>query len=390
MQGLPTASQETCLPLSPIVQPGCAERAENPSGDEEDGTGVPACIVATPCHRSAADRPRCDPVDRRSYGGFIMNIYCLRRAPLAALLMSCSWRAAGVESATDGGLGSDDLGEVVVVANRAPEPLSKVGNSVTVLTDADIKDSQFVMVSDLLAQTPGLNVARVGVGQVTSIFIRGAESDQTAVLIDGVQINNPASPGGGYDFGNLLTGGLGRIEILRGSQSTLYGSQAMGGIISVMTAEPAAPLSGGLTVEGGSHNTGEGTVMVGGKDDRLLWQFTGSWLGTSGIPGFDQRYGGTRDCASQIGVASGRVRYDLTPDFDVDLRAYYTQARTDFDGYDTPSGNFGDDSEYTKSDQLVGYAGLTWHSADRTLSHRVAYQYTDTELRNYDPNAPEN
>src|SRR5271165_2279086 len=160
-----------------------------------------------------------------------MKISCLRRAPLAALLLAYSWRAQGVESAADGGLGSDDLSEIVVVANRAPEPLSKVGNSVTVLTDADIKDSQFVMVSDLLAQTPGLSVARVGVGQVTSVFIRGAESDQTVVLIDGVQINNPASPGGGYDFGNLLTGGLGRIEILRGSQSTLYGSQAMGGII---------------------------------------------------------------------------------------------------------------------------------------------------------------
>jgi vitamin B12 transporter len=287
--------------------------------------------------------------------------------------------------------GGDSLDEVVVVANRAPEPLSKVGNSVTVLTEADIKLSQETVVSDLLVQTPGLSVARAGgVGQPTSVFIRGADSDETVVVIDGVQMNDPSAPGGDFNFANLLTSDISRIEILRGAQSTLYGSQAMGGVINVITSEPADPFGGGVSAEGGSNNTGYTVANVGGKDGALMWRLSGNWYGTSDIPAFDERFGGRRLDASQIGGGSGRLRYDFTPDLDLDVRGYYTQSRTDFDGFDTPTGNFGDDNEYGKNSQLLGYAGLTLRSPDRTLSNRVAFQYTDSDTRNYDPNAPAN
>lgn len=285
----------------------------------------------------------------------------------------------------------DSLNEIVVVANRAPEPLSKIGNSVTVLTEAAIKESQQTVVSDLLAQTPGLNVARDGgVGQLTSVFIRGADSDETVVVIDGVQMNDPSAPGGEFNFANLLTSDISRIEILRGAQSTLYGSQAMGGVINIVTGEPAGTFGGGVNAEGGSHNTGYTTANVGGKDDALMWRLSGNWYGTSGIPAFDEKLGGMRLDASQIGGGSGQLRYDITPDLQFDLRGYYTQARTDFDGYDTPTGNFGDDNEYDKNSQVLGYAGLTLRSPDRTFTNRVAFQYTDTETRNFDPNAPAN
>ena len=310
-------------------------------------------------------------------------------APCAFFLMSIA--VADPSEMIDAAQPGDDLSEIVVVANRAPVPLSKIGNSVTVLTDAAIKESQATIVSDLLAQTPGVNVARVGgVGQLTSVFIRGAESDQTVVVIDGVQMNDPASVGGGYNFNNLLTSNVSRIEILRGAQSTLYGSQAMGGIINIISGEPSGALGGSVTAEGGSHDTGYITANVGGKDNALLWRLSGNWYGTSGIPAFDEKLGGTRNCAAQIGGGSGELRYDLTPDLDFDVRGYFTQARTDFDGYDTPTGNFGDDNEYGKSNQLLGYAGLTLRSPDRTFTNRVAFQYTDTETRNFDPNAPAN
>jgi len=287
--------------------------------------------------------------------------------------------------------GDDSLNEIVVVANRAPEPLSKIGNPVTVLTEAAIKESQQTVVSDLLAQTPGLSVARDGgVGQLTSVFIRGADSDETVVVIDGVQMNDPSAPGGEFNFANLLTSDISRIEILRGAQSTLYGSQAMGGVINIVTGEPAGTFGGGVNAEGGSHNTGYTTANVGGKDDALMWRLSGNWYGTSGIPAFDEKLGGMRLDASQIGGGSGQLRYDITPDLQFDLRGYYTQARTDFDGYDTPTGNFGDDNEYDKNSQVLGYAGLTLRSPDRTFTNRVAFQYTDTETRNFDPNAPAN
>jgi vitamin B12 transporter len=188
-----------------------------------------------------------------------------------------------------------------------------------------------------------------------------------------------------------LTSDVSRIEILRGAQSTLYGSQAMGGVINIITGEPTSPIGGGITAEGGSHNTGYVTGNVGGKDDALLWRLSGNWYGTSGIPAFDEKLGGTRLCASQIGGGSGQLRYDFTPELQFDLRGYYTQARTDFDGYDNPKTDFlvfGDDNEYGESNQLLGYAGVTLRSADRTFTNRVAFQYTDSETRNYDPNAP--
>src|SRR5277367_5535640 len=174
----------------------------------------------------------------------------------------------------------ESVEEVVVVANRTPEPLSSIGNSVTVLNSSAIEDSQAVVVSDLLARTPGLYVAsNGGTGQATSVFIRGADSDQTVVVIDGVQFNDPSSVGGGSNFGNLLMGDIARIEILRGAQSTLYGSQAMGGVVNIITAEPTSALGGSVSGEGGSHDSGYGVVNVGGKSDSLMWRVSANYFG---------------------------------------------------------------------------------------------------------------
>jgi vitamin B12 transporter len=308
----------------------------------------------------------------------------LAAAAVQLLSLSTSAWAQTAPAAAD-----EPLEEVVVVANRAPEPLYKIGSSVTVLDAADIKASQAVIAADLLAQTPGITMARAGgPGQPTSIFIRGAESDQTVVVIDGVTLNDPSTTGGGFDFQNLLIGDISRMEILRGAQSTLYGSQAIGGVINIVTADPSAPFGGGASIEGGSHDTGYGTANIGGKSDSLLWRVAGNYYGTSGIPAFDEYLGGRRDAASQNGGAAGQLRYNFTSELQLDLRAYYTQARTDFDGYDTPSGEFGDDNEYGKTKQLIGYAGLTLQSPDHTLTNRIAAQYTESETRNYDPDAP--
>ena len=363
-----------------------------------DGGGLRECVGVCCCtHHPGSDAcRRPDAVGIVATGGAVVDHYFLRCACVIALCGPAAFNIVVAEtsqtsSAAPAGPNDDSLDEIVVVANRAPEPLSKIGNSVTVLDQAAITASQLTVVSDLLQQTPGLTVARDGgVGQLTSVFIRGADSDQTAVVIDGVLMNDPSAPGGGYNFANLLTSDISRIEILRGAQSTLYGSQAMGGVINIETAEPTSPLGGGGTAEGGSHNTGYLTTNVGGKNQEWMWRVSGFWYGTSGIPAFDEQYGGTRLCASQIGGGTGLLRYDFTPDLQLDLRGYYTQARTDFDGFDTPTGNLGDDNEYGNNDQILGYAGLTLHSPDRTLANRIAFQYTYTNTRNYDPNAPAN
>ncbi len=317
-----------------------------------------------------------------------METQALRFVCAAALCLS--FGAANVVAETAASANEDsDLDELVVVATRSPQPLSQVGNTVTVLDEADIKANQATVASDLLARVPGLSIARNGgVGQPTSVFIRGAESDQTVVLIDGVQLNDPSTTTGGFDFENLLLGNISRIEILRGAQSTLYGSQAMGGVINITTADPTSAAGGGVNAEGGSHDTYDNAGNIGGQSGNALWRLSGDWNSTHGIPAFDERYGGKRDCDSKIGGGSGQFRYDLTPDLQADLRGYYMNARTEFDGYDTPTQAFGDDNEYGRSNQTLAYAGLTLRSPDRTLTNRVAYQYTRSETREYDPDAP--
>jgi vitamin B12 transporter len=281
----------------------------------------------------------------------------------------------------------NSLDEVVVVANRMAEPASRVGSSVTVITQADIATSQSLEVADLLERTPGVTVVRNGgLGQPTSVFIRGADSAQTMVLIDGVPVNDPSAPSAGYDFGNLLTGDISRIEILRGAQSTLYGSQAIGGVVSITTAEPASPFGGGASAELGSHATDYMTANLGGKSQGLSWRLAGQYLSTDGISAFDEAFGGKELDASRMSGLSGRVRYEFTPSAELDLRGYYTHARTNFDGFDTPTFTFGDDAEYGTTSQFAEYAGLNFRSLNNQLTNRIAFQYTDYDRRSYDPN----
>jgi vitamin B12 transporter len=105
---------------------------------------------------------------------------------------------------------------IVVTANREAQPLSRVGQSITVIDQAQIASDQSNTISDFLRDVPGISIVRNGgIGSVTIVFIRGAKRDQTAALIDGVKINDPSAAGGGFNFGNLLTGNIERIELLR-------------------------------------------------------------------------------------------------------------------------------------------------------------------------------
>ena len=166
----------------------------------------------------------------------------------------------GLEQAADAGT------DILVTANREARPASTVGQAVTVLDTATITQRQAVTVSDLLRQTPGVTVTRNGgVGTATSVNIRGAESDQTVALIDGIKLNDPSSPGGGFNFGSLLIGNIARIEVLRGAQAVLWGSQAIGGVVNLITRQPTEQLSVNARAEGGWHETGQAFANVSGK-----------------------------------------------------------------------------------------------------------------------------
>ena len=276
--------------------------------------------------------------------------------------------------------------EIVVVANRAPDPQSKVGVSVTVLDAGVIQASQATILADLLEQVPGVSVSRTGgEGEPTSIFIRGADSDQTLVLIDGVPLTDPGQTGGGLDFSNLLAGDIQRIEVLRGAQSTLWGSQAMGGVINIVTAEPTQAPGGSASAEGGSRGTQYYRAGVGGTAGPLSLRLAGGYYATDGISAFDEAFGGRERDGYDNAAFSGRLGYAFTPDVQLDLRGYVTHSHVGFDGFDTQSGGFGDDNEYGTTDQYVGYFGLNFALLGGALKNRIAAQYTNIDRRLYDP-----
>jgi len=276
------------------------------------------------------------------------------------------------------------LDEVVVVANRAPEPLSKVGNSVTVLDQQTIQDSQKVDVSSLLATTPGITFVRNGgPGTSTSVYVRGADSDHTIVLIDGVVLNDPSSTGGNLDFGNLLVGDISRIEILRGGQSTLYGSQAIGGVINIITAEPEPGFNASAAAEGGSLGTALAKAAIGEKADNWSFRLGATYYATDSVPALDERYGGAGSDPFHDSVVSGRATYDFTPDVQFDERAYWTESRSFYDGYSPVTFLLANYPQYENVRQVFDYTGLNFNFFDNQLKNRLAYEYTTTQHSDY-------
>ena len=124
--------------------------------------------------------------------------------------------------------------EIVVTANRLESEPGEVGSSVTVITAEEIELKRKSSVAELLRSVPGVEIVRGGgPGQITSAFVRGGSSSQTLVLLDGVRLNAPTT--GAFDFANLAADQIERIEIVRGPQSTVYGSEAVTGMISIFS-----------------------------------------------------------------------------------------------------------------------------------------------------------
>jgi vitamin B12 transporter len=278
---------------------------------------------------------------------------------------------------------------VVVTANRSPTAADQVGQSFTVLTLEQIRQDQEVSVADIVARTPGVTLARNGgPGQPTSLFIRGADSDQTLVLIDGVKVNDPSDPGSGYDFANLVVGDITRVEVLRGPQSALYGSEAIGGVVNIVSAEPTAPFQGVVQAEGGSYGTAYASAALGGKTDRFDWRLAAWYHSTDSVSAFDKTFGGTGNDPFHTAGTSGRLTYAVTPDLKLDERAYFTWSRAEFDGYDTPTGAFGNDNEFGRTRQFVDYTGLDASLFDGRLKNRLAFEYSSINRDYEDPNQP--
>jgi vitamin B12 transporter len=313
-----------------------------------------------------------------------ISFVCVRNSSPLALAVSLALNPALPASAADDSDSGDSVDSVVVTANRFEQPVSRVGDSVTVVTAQEVRRSQKTAVSDLLAMTPGVTVTRNGgLGGTTQLRIRGADTDQTVVLIDGVKLNDPSQASGGFNFANLIASEYAQIEVLRGPQSTMWGSQAIGGVVNIVTPMPAGPLSASVSAEGGTHNSAFVRAHAEAGDERFAWRVGGDYLSTDGISSFNRDRGGLeRDSYRNVGF-NVRGIWHITDNASAEVRSTWSDGRTEFDGF--PAFSLVDTPEYGSTEEWVSYVGLNLAAFDGRFQNRVGFAYTDTERENIDP-----
>jgi vitamin B12 transporter len=261
--------------------------------------------------------------------------------------------AATPALANSSGSGGTDVSEVIITATRLPAE-AREQPSVRVIDGAEIETRQAVFAADILTTVPGLSLSRNGAfGGVTSVRMRGASADKTLVVIDGVPQNDASQPAGGYDFGNLDLADVSRIEILSGPQSSLWGSDAIGGVIAITTRETQGWRA---SAEAGSFGSVRGTAAVGHSEDAWALGLTAAAYKADGVSradGFPEKDG---QRSWTVGL-NGRAA--VTDTITLDGRLRYSDSRVDIDGYDPVFFTFGDTAEYATSKSWTGYGRAT-------------------------------
>ena len=226
-----------------------------------------------------------------------------------------------------------NVGEVVITATRLPAPLD-VTPGAYIVSAKEIEQRQAVFAADVLDTIPGLSVYSAGAfGGITAVRQRGASADKSLVLIDGVPLNDASQPAGGFDFSAVDLADVSRVEVLNGPQSSIWGSDAIGGVIAFTTREPNGVR---LDLSGGSYGTAQVAGALGRSTDRWALGVSGSSFSSNGISSADARNGNSEPDGTREITASLRGRLTFSPDVSVDGQVRINQSRTGIDGFPPP------------------------------------------------------
>ncbi|ABA87714.1 cobalamin uptake ligand-gated TonB-dependent outer membrane channel [Syntrophotalea carbinolica DSM 2380] len=268
------------------------------------------------------------------------------------------------------------LEPVVVTATKIETPTREVASSITVVTAEEIEEKQQRTVLEALRDVPAVDVVQSGGdGQQTSVFMRGANSEHTLVLIDGIEVNDPISPSKAFNFANLTTDNVERIEILRGPASALYGSDAIGGVINIITKKGQGKPSITLSAEGGSFETHHETVSLSGGTQLVNYALSASYLDSNGITAARWSDGNHERDGYENLTTSLRLGLTPTKNFDLDFILRYMETDTDIDN---SAGPLGDDPNYTTEEEKLFFrtqAGL--YLFDDLWEQKLGFSITD-------------
>ena len=235
-------------------------------------------------------------------------------------------RQGPAQAAPENAAAAPSDASVVYSANLIPTNAAEVGSTVNVLTRKDIDAQSRPFLQSYLETLPGVNVSQNGpVGSVSTVNIRGVGNPYIKVLVDGIDISDPAAVQTSTAFEHLMVGDVQRVELLKGSQSTLYGGDAVGGVITVDTQKAGLGLTESGSFEYGAYNTARavGTAGYGAKDGDILFTIQG--LTSGGFPAADEQNGNTQNDPYENLTVSGRGEYKPTDD----LRVFFAMRALD-------------------------------------------------------------
>jgi vitamin B12 transporter len=271
-------------------------------------------------------------------------------------LSACALAFAAAPAFADASSDPTPVAEVVVTSTRLPTPLQHAPDA-HVIDEQEIQARGAVFAEDVLETIPGVSVSQTGAfGGVTSVRMRGASSDKTLVLIDGVPANDPSSPAGSFDFGGFDLADIKRVEVLSGPQGALWGSDAIGGVIAFTTREP-----NGLQaqVEAGSYNTARGALSVGRSEDSYAVGLNASVFSTGGISSADVANGNTERDGLYSQTVSLNGRIDPTDWLKLDAKVRWSDSKSGIDGFVPPNFVLGDTNDVYRRETWSGLARAT-------------------------------
>ncbi len=285
------------------------------------------------------------------------------------------------------------LPEVTISGARIEQPVAQAGNAVTIITAKDIEAQQRRSFPELLETVPGVHVVQAGgIGGNTAIFMRGTNSNHVKVLIDGIDASNPSSVDRVFDFGQLLTSDVARIEVLRGPQSGIYGADAIGGVISITTKKGEGAAKATASVEGGSFGTFNQTLGLSGSVSRFNYAFVVAHTRSTDTPATPKELlpigVRVKGNAYDNWTASSRLGAEINERISVNLITRYTGATLKFTGDDFSSFPATPASAQSQqiSKQYYTRAELLWNLFDGKFKNRFGVNYTlvDTKQKNPD------
>ncbi|WP_373492113.1 TonB-dependent receptor plug domain-containing protein [Parasphingorhabdus sp.] len=262
---------------------------------------------------------------------------------------------------------------IIVTATGIEQDIEDTGAAISVLTEADIREQQSISLAAILQELPGVNITNSGgLGSQTSIRIRGAENDHTLVLINGIRVNDPSTPDGSFDFGNLLAGNIERVEVLRGASGVTWGSQAVGGVVNVTTKSPTEDLTLYAQGEYGANDTVRLVSNASGKLGPVGLTIGGGYVRTDGISAFS---GGVEPDGYRQYSASGRLVLDVTDAVRFEASGYYADSRVENDSVFPPFSS--DNSQFSLAQEIYGNASIHATAFDGRFQNRFAFSIAD-------------